>query len=70
MGEPEVEAEAGAAMQQACRPFQPHTKLAAIGIDENERNLRNMVSRGKFTGGFLLQCLSAIGCSTLRLEWE
>ena len=26
--------------------------LAAIGIEDNERNLRNKVSRGKFTAGF------------------
>lgn len=45
-------------------------KLKAIGIDENERNLRNKVSRGKFTAGFLLQCLTAIGAHTLRLESE
>ena len=43
-------------------------RLAAIGIDDNERNLRNKVSRGKFTAGFLLQCLSALGCSSLHLE--
>ena len=42
-------------------------RLAAIGIDDNERNLRNKVSRGKFTAGFLLQCLSAIGVQDLRL---
>ena len=42
-------------------------RLAAIGIDDNERNLRNKVSRGKFTAGFLIQCLTAIGCDTLRL---
>jgi len=43
-------------------------KLSAIGIEDNERNLRNKVSRGKFTAGFLLQCLSALGCSQLRLD--
>jgi RecB family endonuclease NucS len=42
--------------------------LATIGVDDNERNLRNKVSRGKFTAGFLLQCLSALGCSSLRLD--
>jgi len=42
-------------------------RLAAIGVDENERNLRNKVSRGKFTAGFMLQCLSAVGCGELRL---
>jgi hypothetical protein len=41
-------------------------RLAAIGIDDNERNLRNKVSRGKFTAGFMLQCLTAIGVDTLR----
>lgn len=43
-------------------------RLAAIGVDENERNLRNKVSRGKFTAGFMLQCLAALGCSSLRLD--
>src|SRR5262245_54315463 len=43
-------------------------RLAAIGIDDNERNLRNKVSRGKFTAGFLLQCLAALGASSLRLD--
>lgn len=42
--------------------------LAAKGIEDNERNLRNKVSRGKFTAGFLLQCLSALGCTSLQLE--
>ncbi|WP_295451234.1 DUF6471 domain-containing protein [uncultured Pseudophaeobacter sp.] len=43
-------------------------KLADKGIEDNERNLRNIVSRGKFTAGFLLQCLSAPGCTSLYLE--
>jgi hypothetical protein len=43
-------------------------KLAAIGIEDNERNLRNKVSRGKFTAGFLLQCLVALGVMGLQLE--
>jgi hypothetical protein len=42
-------------------------RLSEIGVDENERNLRNKVSRGKFTAGFLLQCLSAIGVTEMRL---
>ena len=44
------------------------TRLAEIGVDENERNLRNKVSRGKFTAGFLIQCLTALGCSALHLH--
>tara|TARA_R110002110_G_scaffold411228_1_gene635379 strand:+ start:11392 stop:11619 length:228 start_codon:yes stop_codon:yes gene_type:complete len=42
--------------------------LAGIGVDEKEANIRNKLSRGKFTAAFLLQCLSAIGSSTLSLE--
>lgn len=43
-------------------------KLAAIGVQENERNLNNKISRGGFTAAFLLQCLAAIEATTLRLE--
>ena len=43
-------------------------RLTALGVDDNERNLRNKVSRGKFTAGFLLQCLSALGCTSLHLD--
>lgn len=43
-------------------------KLAEIGVHETEVNIRNKIARGGFTAVFLLQCLSAIGCSTLRLE--
>jgi hypothetical protein len=41
--------------------------LAEIGIAENERNLNNKISRGGFTAAFLIQCLEAIGCHTVRL---
>ncbi|WP_442955465.1 DUF6471 domain-containing protein [Parasphingorhabdus sp.] len=43
-------------------------KLAAIGVQDNERNLNNKISRGGFTAAFLLQCLDAIGSSSLRLS--
>lgn len=43
-------------------------KLSAIGIEDNERNLRNKVSRGKFTAGFFLQCFSALGSTQLHLD--
>lgn len=42
-------------------------KLADIGVQENERNLNNKISRGGFTAAFMLQCLGAIGVSDLRL---
>ena len=42
-------------------------KLAAIGVDEKEVNVRNKLSRGKFTAAFLLQCLSAIEVNEIRV---
>ncbi len=43
-------------------------KLAEIGVEEKEANIKNKLSRGKFSAVFLLQCLSAIGSNTLHLE--
>ena len=43
-------------------------KLAEIGVQENERNLNNKISRGGFSAAFLLQCLSSIGCENLRVS--
>jgi uncharacterized protein DUF6471 len=43
-------------------------KLAAIGVAESEPNIRNKLARGKFTAVFLIQCLEAIGASSLRLS--
>ena len=43
-------------------------KLADIGVMDSEPNIRNKISRGKFTAVFLIQCLSAIGADTLRLD--
>lgn len=42
-------------------------RLATIGVIENERNLNNKISRGGFTAAFLLQCLTAIEATELRL---
>lgn len=42
--------------------------LAGIGISETEANLRNKISRGGFTGAFLIQCLTAMGVTSLRLD--
>jgi hypothetical protein len=42
-------------------------KLEALGISEKEVNVRNKLSRGKFTAAFLLQCLTAIETELLRL---
>jgi len=42
-------------------------KLAAIGVEEKEVNVRNKLSRGSFTAAYFLQCLEAIGVKELRL---
>lgn len=43
-------------------------RLADMGIEEKEVNVRNKLARGKFTAAFLLQCLSAIGIGSLILQ--
>ena len=43
-------------------------KLAEIGVVDSEPNIRNKLSRGKFTAVFLVQCLEAIGSLSLRLD--
>jgi hypothetical protein len=43
-------------------------RLESIGVKEDERNLRNKVSRGKFSAAFMLQCLAALGSQQLRLD--
>ena len=45
-------------------------KLAAIGVVDSEPNIRNKLARGKFTAVFLIQCLEAIGTSSLRLSLD
>ena len=42
-------------------------KLNDIGISEKEANVRNKLSRGKFSAAFLLQCLTAIETEHLHL---
>jgi len=41
-------------------------RLESIGVTEDERNLRNKVSRGKFTAAFMLQCLIAMEVMTVQ----
>ena len=43
-------------------------KLTAMGTPETDRNIANKISRGGFTAGFFIECLVAIGCTSLRLE--
>lgn len=42
-------------------------KLAEIGVEEKEVNVRNKLSRGTFTAAYLIQCLEAIGVKEVRL---
>jgi hypothetical protein len=43
-------------------------RLAAIGIRDNELNLKNKINRGTFSAIFFLQCMQAIGVRTIHLE--
>lgn len=36
-------------------------------IGEKEVNIRNKLSRGKFSAAFLLQCIESVGISEIRL---
>ncbi|MAC88272.1 MAG: hypothetical protein CMF73_02990 [Maricaulis sp.] len=42
-------------------------ELADIGVDEKGVNIRNKLSRGKFSAAFMLACLEAIGTDNLHL---
>lgn len=43
-------------------------RLAAIGVVDDERNLRNKVSRGKFTAAFLLSAMTALSVDNLKIN--
>lgn len=43
-----------------------YSQLADM-IGDKEANVRNKLSRGKFSAAFLMQCLSTIGVSVLHL---
>jgi Domain of unknown function (DUF6471) len=45
-------------------------RLAGMGVKEGatEQNIANKLSRGSFSAVFLVQCLEAIGCDSLRLK--
>ena len=42
-------------------------RLSELGIEENERNLNNKISRGGFSTAFFLECLDAIGVEKVDL---
>ncbi|MSU90688.1 hypothetical protein GE300_13865 [Rhodobacteraceae bacterium 2CG4] len=41
--------------------------LEKIGVQENEKNIANKISRGVFTMAFFLQCMAAIEVTEVRL---
>ena len=42
-------------------------RLQEHGIEDNELNLRNKVSRGRFTAVFFMQCMQALGVELLQI---
>ena len=42
-------------------------KLEAIGVHDSERNIANKINRGSFTAAFFVQCLDAIGVTSIRI---
>lgn len=42
-------------------------RLAERGVQENERNLNNKISRGGFSAAFLFLCLDVIGATEMPL---
>ena len=42
-------------------------RLQEYGIEDNELNLRNKVSRGRFTAVFFMQCMQALGVELLQI---
>ena len=47
-----------------------HHGRDAIGVPESGRNFANQIARGGFTAAFSIQCMVAIGTTTLRLSTE
>ena len=43
-------------------------RLAAIGVQETEVNIRNKIARGMFSAVFLFQCFEAIEVNELRIS--
>ncbi len=42
-------------------------RLQVHGVEDNELNLRNKVSRGRFTAVFFIQCMQALGVELLQI---
>ena len=42
-------------------------KLAEIGVEQSPPSLRMTINRGRFRAMLLLQCLTTMGCRSLRV---
>jgi 3-mercaptopyruvate sulfurtransferase SseA len=42
-------------------------RLEELGVHETDRNIANKLARGGFSAVFMIQCLEAVGCETIRL---
>lgn len=42
-------------------------RLAALGVEEKETNIRNKLRKAKFSAGYFLLCLEAIGSQQIYL---
>lgn len=45
-------------------------RLATLGVDDNELNLRNKVARGRFSATFFVQCMKALGTEWVHIPGE
>ncbi len=45
-------------------------KLREMGVNETAASIANKISRGRFTAVFLLQCLTSIECTYIRIDNE
>lgn len=43
-------------------------RLADIGVDESYKGIANKINRGAFTFAFFMQCMRALGKTSVRLE--
>ncbi|MCA3020182.1 MAG: hypothetical protein ING69_00170 [Rhodocyclaceae bacterium] len=43
-------------------------RLAEIGVEESYKGIANKINRGAFTFVFFMQCMKALGKTTVRLD--
>ncbi len=44
--------------------------LKEIGVEETKASIDSKISRGTFSASFFIQCLLAIGCTKIELEYQ